>query len=188
MHGNPSLAGLTGLSNVTFIDGNITIAGNPALTSLLGLDQILPDSINDLKIIANSSLSVCAIQSICDYLTNPNGTIEIHDNAIGCNNTEEIKQACDSLPVPEISRPCRFMVYPNPFSEATMISFELDTPAAIEVIIYDELGKVVSLFPRKEYHPGAHSVTWLAEDLPAGVFFLRLQAGTRMETKKIVKL
>jgi hypothetical protein len=35
------------------------------------------------------------VQSICDYLYSPNGTIEIHDNGPGCNSREEVIIACD---------------------------------------------------------------------------------------------
>ena len=92
--GNPVLVSLTGLEGLTSIGGNLSIFGNYSLTSLAGLDNIEASSINNLYIGYNSSLSTCEVQSICDYLANPNGTVEIHHNASGCNNPLEVANAC----------------------------------------------------------------------------------------------
>jgi flagellar hook assembly protein FlgD len=80
------------------------------------------------------------------------------------------------------------MIHPNPFYETTTISFELDSLAGVEIKIYDRLGRIVREYPRQEYYPGAHSVIWQAEGLPAGIYLIRLQAGTESVTRKIVKL
>jgi hypothetical protein len=186
--GNPSLVSLNALENLSSVSGDIGIFSNDLLTSLTGLENIAPGSISNLWILENPLLSSCEVQSICDYLVNAQREVVIFSNAPGCNTPEEVKQACDSLPVPEISRSCHLLIHPNPFTEAAMISFELDAPAAIEVVIYDKLGKVVMKFPLQEYHSGAHSVTWQAKGMPAGIYLIRFQAGADSITTKIDKL
>jgi len=94
IRGNGNLSDLSGFSNLSYISGNVGIYSNYALTGLTGLDNINPDSINGLSITNNSALSFCDVQSICDYLDSPNGTIDIHDNAPGCNIWLEIYYAC----------------------------------------------------------------------------------------------
>jgi len=58
------------------------------------LDNITANSITDLYIGNNSSLSTCAVKSVCDFLVSPNGVDSIYNNAPGCNNEEEVKAAC----------------------------------------------------------------------------------------------
>ncbi len=42
----------------------------------------------------NSALSTCEVESVCEYLSNPGGTVEIYNNATGCNNPYEVANAC----------------------------------------------------------------------------------------------
>ena len=100
IEGNGSLSNITGLGNLQSIDGNLEIMGNSSLISLAGLNNIQENSIEDLSIYYNLSLSECDVQSICDYLASPNGTIEIYSNASGCNSEEEIEIACLSSCLP----------------------------------------------------------------------------------------
>jgi hypothetical protein len=78
------------------------------------------------------------------------------------------------------------MIHPNPFSEATTISFELNIPVSIRIIIYDQLGSVVREFPRQDYPSGAHSVTCSSEGLLPGLYLVRLQAGKEHAVEKLV--
>jgi hypothetical protein len=96
---NNALQDLTGL-NALSAAGNLSIWENESLVSLIGLENVNPSSISGLYICHNSSLSTCAVQSICNYLTSPEGTIDIFDNAPGCNNPPEVASACG------ISLPC----------------------------------------------------------------------------------
>ncbi|MCK4677214.1 MAG: T9SS type A sorting domain-containing protein [Bacteroidales bacterium] len=100
---NETLVNLSGLDNVTSISGQLWIVGNGDLTRLTGLENIDPNSITGLDINNNSSLSICAVQSICDYLAAPNGCVNIWDNAPGCNSQEEVEMACEGEPCPFLS-------------------------------------------------------------------------------------
>ncbi|KAF0202569.1 MAG: hypothetical protein FD170_1743 [Bacteroidetes bacterium] len=91
---NDSLQSLNGLEGLTTINGKIQIAGNTQLTNIEGLSNIDPNSITKLLILENSSLSDCSAQSICDYITNPTGTIDILNNLPGCNSPGEIAINC----------------------------------------------------------------------------------------------
>jgi hypothetical protein len=112
--GNISLTNLNSLENVTSIDGPITIIFNDELTSLAGLENIMASSIGYLTIAYNSLLTTCAVQSICDFLVNPTGDVQINDNAPGCNSQEEVEQECltigNSIYTPEPE----FKIFPNP--------------------------------------------------------------------------
>lgn len=70
------------------------INSNQSLTNLYGLDNIAAGSISGLNISANSSLSNCQAQSICNYLAAPNGVVDIFGNAAGCNSPPEVAGNC----------------------------------------------------------------------------------------------
>ncbi len=98
---NDALTSLSGLEGLTSIGGDLTIggyggygSGNDALTSLSGLDNLNPDSLTNVYISNNNLLTTCNSQWLCDYLTNPNGTILIYDNAEGCNSVIELAMYC----------------------------------------------------------------------------------------------
>jgi hypothetical protein len=102
IYGNNSLTSLTGLENLISIGGALGIGlltwygiiGNPVLTSLSGLENIAAGTINSLTIIGNYALSICDVLSICNYLADPNGSVNIYSNAPGCNNTSEVASGC----------------------------------------------------------------------------------------------
>ena len=124
---NYLMTGLTGLNNLKSIGGDLNIFGNTFLTSLTALDSIDAGSIVNLRVVGNDTLSTCAIKSICDYLASPNGTIEIHSNASGCNNSQEVEVACFYLSNGEIIHQPAFSIYPNPASTAITIELSHST-------------------------------------------------------------
>jgi hypothetical protein len=78
--------------------------------------------------------------------------------------------------------------YPNPFNPATTISFSLPSKSFVSLIVYDVLGREVATLVSEELSPGNYSQQWNASDLPSGIYFYRLQAGSFAETKKLVLL
>ncbi|MBE0640174.1 MAG: T9SS type A sorting domain-containing protein [Bacteroidales bacterium] len=120
---SPALLSLTGLNSLTTIGGILGFQQNPLITSLAGLENISANSVTDLKIYINASLSTCDVQSICEYLASPGGTIEIHDNAPGCNSPEEVIDAC-LIQVEEVSGETGLLIIPNPASDWITISTE----------------------------------------------------------------
>lgn len=122
------LVSLTGLDNITNMGGYLTILGNGMLTSLTGLDNIDAGSITNLLIWDNYNLSTCDVQSICDYLASPNGSILIQDNATGCNHEQEIITAC-GVGIDDKSTPDnQFTIFPNPAYTTITISLPSTTP------------------------------------------------------------
>jgi hypothetical protein len=91
---NDELTSLSGLEGITSIGGSLGIEWNYSLTSLAGLENISPASIDNLSITYNQNLSDCYIQNICDYIAYPGGSINIYNNAPGCDNPYEIANSC----------------------------------------------------------------------------------------------
>jgi hypothetical protein len=97
---NTALTSLEGLDNVTAMRGGINISQNPVLTSITGFENILIDSITDLRISDNPYLVTCDLENLCNYLKNPRGGVSIYNNADGCNSPTEMAYECG------ISVPC----------------------------------------------------------------------------------
>ena len=68
--------------------------------------------------------------------------------------------------------------YPNPFRDATNVSYSLPEAVNVTLTVYDELGRTVATLADGEYKAaGTHTARFLARDLPAGVYHCRLSAG-----------
>ena len=77
--------------------------------------------------------------------------------------------------------------YPNPFSDQTTLTFHLDEPATVRLVIYDMLGRTVRTLLDERRNAGAHTLTWDAIDeagiaLPSGVYLYRLEAAGASRT------
>ena len=78
--------------------------------------------------------------------------------------------------------------YPNPFNPVTIITFRLQSKAFVSLKVFDTLGREISNLLSKELPSGPYSQQWNATGFPSGVYFYRLQAGSFVETKKLVLL
>jgi len=76
--------------------------------------------------------------------------------------------------------------YPNPFNPSTTIPFSLAGSGHVTLKVFDLLGKEVALLVDGELPAGDHRVTFDASHLTTGIFFYRLQMGTRTFTRKLV--
>ena len=78
--------------------------------------------------------------------------------------------------------------YPNPFNPSTTIGYELPKNAYVTLIVYDLLGRPVETLVNKLQSAGNHSVRFNGTNLPSGIYFYRLQAGTYYHTMKLLLL
>jgi hypothetical protein len=78
--------------------------------------------------------------------------------------------------------------YPNPANPSTTISFSLPSRSLVTLKIYDVLGKEVATLANEELSAGSYSRRWNAGTMPSGVYFYRLQAGGRNESKRMIIL
>ncbi len=77
--------------------------------------------------------------------------------------------------------------FPNPFSTSTTIEYELSEPGTAEIKIYNQIGQVIKEFVHQESLIGINKLIWEAEVMPSGIYFIRLQIGNEIITKKIIK-
>ena len=78
--------------------------------------------------------------------------------------------------------------YPNPFNPVTTISYSIPIKSQVELVIYNTLGERIKKLVNKEKEAGSYQIEFDATVLPSGIYFYRLQAGSFVETKKMVLL
>lgn len=78
--------------------------------------------------------------------------------------------------------------YPNPFNPTTNIRFGLPLEESVSIEVYDVLGRRVSTLASGIYPAGVHIVQFNASYYASGVYFVRLQAGKTIHTRKMLLL
>ncbi|MCD4680575.1 MAG: T9SS type A sorting domain-containing protein [Bacteroidales bacterium] len=86
-----------------------------------------------------------------------------------------------------------FSIYPNPFSDNTLISFSINETRHVSVCIYSILGEMVSELKNEFVEAGDVKISWDARSgngvrLPAGTYFCIIQSGDFSVNKKLILL
>jgi cytochrome c peroxidase len=76
----------------------------------------------------------------------------------------------------------------NPFNPTTSVSYSLVETGNVQLSMYDVAGRRVAVLVNGRQEVGDHSLTFSADDLPSGVYFLHLTAGSQTMTAKAVLL
>jgi polyhydroxybutyrate depolymerase len=84
--------------------------------------------------------------------------------------------------------------HPNPFNPSTRIQYAIGNPANgtgrefVSLKVYDILGNEIATLVNEQKPAGTYEVTWNARNLSSGVYFYKLQAGSYVETKKMLMM
>ena len=76
--------------------------------------------------------------------------------------------------------------YPNPFNAVTTIAYEVASAEQVTLIIYNTLGQEVARLVNERKSAGRYEVRWDASNMPTGVYFYRLTAGSFTATRKLL--
>jgi hypothetical protein len=103
---------------------------------------------------------------------------------------------CDSFwaqAPPKVVQPPSVSVAPNPFAKSTVIEYEIKSPGRVRLDIYDKAGRLVRTLVDAEQPVAPHRVEWDGFDssmrqVPAGVYFSRLELGNCVSSAKLVLL
>jgi hypothetical protein len=89
----------------------------------------------------------------------------------------------------EVTVPAKFALeqnYPNPFNPTTMIKYSIPQDQQVKLNVYNLLGENVMTLVNSFEKAGQHEVNFNASSLASGVYFYKLEAGTRTSIKKMV--
>jgi len=80
--------------------------------------------------------------------------------------------------------------YPNPFNPTTVVSYQLPAPSSVRLVVYDMLGREVSLLVDENKPAGEYRVVFSGSGLASGIYYYRLTASSNdrmfVETKSMV--
>jgi hypothetical protein len=75
--------------------------------------------------------------------------------------------------------------YPNPFNPTTVISYSLPSSSNVKLIVYNTLGQSIKTLESGYKTAGNYSINFNASDLPSGIYFYKLEAGSFSQIKKM---
>jgi spore cortex formation protein SpoVR/YcgB (stage V sporulation) len=148
------------------------------------LDNIAKESITDLSIYYNTSLSTCEIKSVCDYLANPNGEVTVYLNDIGCESQEEIIDSCEAHAgiIDGSSLANGLLIFPNPTS--TTITIELPTQPSKNTSLTISNTNGQQLISQPITKPQTEiDISYL----PVGIYIVKVWNDENVMVRKVVK-
>jgi hypothetical protein len=82
-------------------------------------------------------------------------------------------------------------IYPNPFNPQTSIQFSVAGQDRVVLNVYDVLGRRIRTLLDAVRNPGSYTIQWDGKDssgvvVPSGTYFLRMEAGSNVQVRKIV--
>jgi hypothetical protein len=76
--------------------------------------------------------------------------------------------------------------YPNPFSTATTIKFNVPKPGNVKIVLYDVIGCELRILLNESLRTGMHSLSFDGSLLKRGMYFYKISAGDYSETKRMI--
>ena len=111
------------------------------------------------------------------YLGGEGGVYRSAEPVILGTQTEEVT-------IPRLS----LRAYPNPARERLTVVYQVPERTALQLTVYDVMGREVAHLAEEEVVRGEHTLVWEAGDLAAGVYLLYLQAGSQERRQRVVML
>jgi hypothetical protein len=131
------------------------------------------------------------------------GPNEFHTNQVICEslggtylgNDVECPSGCEPIQTGVVEDVLEAVgighITPNPSAGSVRMTYHLDAEARVRIDLYDASGRLMRRYPIKQRGIGEHEFVWdgrdeEGRDLPAGVYFLTLEAGNARTTRGIV--
>ena len=92
---------------------------------------------------------------------------------------------------PNQPNPSHFTLYnnfPNPFNPTTTIEFSIPQTEFVTVKVYNIAGHEITTLINDELSIGNHSIQWNGSHQPSGVYFVKIESGGFVQTRKMVLL
>ena len=129
-----------------------------------------------------------------DFIVDQNGTLVYAYNEIDTEYMiyilNELLSGEDLRASEKSSFPSQFRlfpVYPNPFNPTTTIRFNLvEIQSKVTLHILDITGRVVDELVSGELGTGEHELVWGATGQSSGIYFARLQSGSKVQSQKLI--
>ena len=162
------IGNLTNLERLQLHTNQLTGFIPESFCDLSNLTWSLEDSSSSVSTLFNNQLCPPYPSCIEDYV----GQQDCQENSIS------------EQPVPityNLSSP-----YPNPFNPSTTIQFSLPQSEMVSMKVYDLNGRLIETLLNDFYDMGNHTITWDGSSQSSGMYFVRLESGEYIQTRKVV--
>jgi PKD repeat protein len=108
-----------------------------------------------------------------------------YQDEIGCENSSTQPVYVDNCTgITELSGK-GIQVYPNPLTENSTLSFYLSNPETVNISVFNNLGMEVIKIANQQLQSGIQNINLNVTSLENGIYFIRIQAGSDIQTKKV---
>jgi len=110
------------------------------------------------------------------------GTVKYSQGAVPSKSIITVPLAENKIPSFSLQN------YPNPFSQTTIIEYQIPQEVKVKLTVYDLLGKEIATLVNETKSAGVHRVNFSANKLSAGTYICQLQVGDFIQTRKLTLL
>ncbi len=75
--------------------------------------------------------------------------------------------------------------YPNPFNATTKLSYGLPLTTNVSIQVFNLTGQLIATLVNGDQSAGFHTIIWDAVDVPSGIYFVKMEAGDFVITRKL---
>lgn len=175
--------------NIKDIQGNVLASGGPYAEASHGYSYTLnlaAATCYEFNIYDSGNNGIC-----CDNGTGGFFKLYYNTSTTICTGTSfgssMVSQfySFANVGVGDLSDATAFSVFPNPTSQKTTVSFTNMAKEQVSIQVYNMQGAIVYSLPVKEYLNGQHDVEVDCSKFAAGVYSIRLTAGSKVFSKKL---
>ena len=107
-------------------------------------------------------------------------------DANGCeNNAGQTVYVDGCVGIDNPTQSLALQVYPNPMTNSSVVSFNLDNSKNVKISLFNNLGMEVMKITESYMNAGNHSINLNLEGFENGIYFIRIQAGEKILTEKV---
>jgi flagellar hook assembly protein FlgD len=78
--------------------------------------------------------------------------------------------------------------YPNPFNPTTNIKLSLAEQGMVSMKVFNITGQLVDVLADGYMDAGYHTFVWNGSNVPSGIYFVKVIAGSNVSTQKLMLL
>jgi hypothetical protein len=181
-----------GFRNTSAIPLDVTVnlkgkdAAEFSITQGGGTQNITVDGCLDVKV-KFTPKTTGKKNAIIEYVATPDQCGGTFQTAITGNATEPPPNGVfeDEQTGHSSSNSLGLTIEPNPANDIVNINFNIPHPGRASLELYNAVGELIQKIADKTYDRGSYESTFTTNDLPQGIYLLRLQCGNFTETKRI---
>jgi len=181
------------VSNMSLCTDSVKIFAAPSSYLTANSFDIKPSSFNTLP---NDSVRVHIKVNTTGLKSGKTYTFKIisqsKTNEYYLFNTDiSLKTTSPTTTVSQIEEKSADLIYPNPFSDFTVLKYTLDKNCPVDVRIYNSAGQLMTVLVNQNQKIGEYSVTWNGKNsegakLNPGMYICSIKKGQSLTSKEIL--